>query len=57
MKKSHLIYYQKYKNHHHNFFHNVFNIINRLIKYKKNCTYIIFYFILFNIIKLNGSYF
>ena len=46
MKKSHLIYYQKYKNHHHNFFHNVFNIINRLIKYKKIVhIYLLFYIV------------
>ena len=33
MKIFHLIDYKKYKNYHHNFFLNVLNIINRLIKY------------------------
>ena len=33
MQKFLLIDYQKYKNYHDNFFHSVFNIINRLIKY------------------------
>ena len=33
MKFFHLIDYQKYKTHHNNFFHSVFNIIARLIKY------------------------
>ena len=28
-----IIMTKKYKNYHHNFFHSVFNIINRLIKY------------------------
>ena len=33
MQKYLLINYQKYKNYHDKFLHNVFNIINRLIKY------------------------
>ena len=35
MQKFLLIDYKKYKNYHDDFFHSVFNIINRLIKYKK----------------------